>query len=162
MQDDELEGGAAEEINENRLWRADGWTAKIIKSEDGDGWAVEMSKEGQAEAALVGPWTMGRDKKNPKPLDKTAFMTLVKTANEYVGRFEQQQYAKLHKDLAIGWAPDRIFVKIDIVPDEDFPFAVLSAFDEAGNELGRKEVKADWSFNEENVAKWIASGYMKA
>ena len=24
------------------LWRDDGWTARIIKNEDDDGWAVEM------------------------------------------------------------------------------------------------------------------------
>ena len=51
------------------LWRDDGWTARVIKNEDDDGWAVEMIKDGEPEPALVGPWTMGRDKKNPKPLD---------------------------------------------------------------------------------------------
>ena len=56
-------------IHEARLWRDNGWTARVIKNEDDDGWAVEMIKDGEAEPALVGPWTMGRDKKNPKPLD---------------------------------------------------------------------------------------------
>ncbi len=60
-------------IHEDRLWRDDGWTARVIKNEDDDGWAVEMIKDGEAEPALVGPWTMGRDKKNPKPLDASAF-----------------------------------------------------------------------------------------
>jgi hypothetical protein len=70
-----------EKITEPRLWRDNGWTARVIKNEDDDGWAVAMTAHGQAEPALVGPWTMGRDKKNPKPLDtKTAFNTLVKTA----------------------------------------------------------------------------------
>ena len=35
-----------------------------------------MIKDGEPEPALVGPWTMGRDKKNPKPLDGFAFSTL--------------------------------------------------------------------------------------
>ena len=52
-----------------RLWRDDGWTARIIKNEDDDGWAVQMIRDGAREPALTGPWTMGRDKKNPKPLD---------------------------------------------------------------------------------------------
>ena len=52
---------------EARLWRDNGWTARVIKNEDDDGWAVEMVKHGESEPALVGPWTMGRDKKNPKP-----------------------------------------------------------------------------------------------
>jgi hypothetical protein len=67
-------------IHEPRLWRDDGWTARVIKNEDDDGWAVEMTLVGESEPALIGPWTMGRDKKNPKPLDAPAFHTLVKTA----------------------------------------------------------------------------------
>ena len=50
--------------HEARLWRDDGWTARVIKNEDDDGWAVAMIKDGEPEPALVGPWTMGRDKKN--------------------------------------------------------------------------------------------------
>ena len=41
-----------------RHWRDDGWTARVIKNEDDDGWAVEMTKDGEPEPALVGPWTM--------------------------------------------------------------------------------------------------------
>ena len=32
---------------------------------------------------------MGRDKKSPKPLDQSAFLTLVKTATEVLIRHEQ-------------------------------------------------------------------------
>lgn len=42
-----------------------------------------MVKDGETEPALVEPWTLGRDKKNPKPLDSNAFSTLVKTASEF-------------------------------------------------------------------------------
>ena len=51
--------GASEYRKEHEatLWRDDGWTARIIKNEDDDGWAVEMTLDGQAEPALVGPWT---------------------------------------------------------------------------------------------------------
>ena len=75
-------------IQQPRLWTGDGWTARVLKNEDDDGWAVAMIKDGEPEPALVGPWTMGRDKKNPKPLDNTAFSTLVKTASEFVRRHE--------------------------------------------------------------------------
>ena len=34
-------------IQEPRLWRADGWTAQVIKNEDDDGWAVAMTKHGE-------------------------------------------------------------------------------------------------------------------
>ena len=76
-------------IQEPRLWASDGWTARVIKNEDDDGWAVAMTRDGQAEPARIGPWTMGRDKKNPKPLDGNAFSTLVKTASEFVRRSGQ-------------------------------------------------------------------------
>lgn len=42
-------------IHEDGLWRDNGWTARIIKNEDDDGWAVEMIKDGESEPALVGP-----------------------------------------------------------------------------------------------------------
>ena len=64
---DPLDADAA--VKEPRLWRDNGWTARVIKNEDDDGWAVAMLMDGEPEPALVGPWTMGRDKKNPKPLD---------------------------------------------------------------------------------------------
>ena len=73
-------------IQEPRLWVGNGWTARVIKNEEDEGWAVAMIKDGEPEPALVGPWTMGRDKKNPKPLDVNAFNTLVKTASEVLRR----------------------------------------------------------------------------
>src|SRR5216683_4213603 len=87
------------EEQDPRLWRDDGWTARVIKNEDDDGWAVEMTCDGETEPALVGPWTMGRDKKNPKPLDVSAFATLVKTANEVRARTQQQLHAFLHRSV---------------------------------------------------------------
>ena len=83
-------------VKEDRLWSDNGWTARVIKNQDDDGWAVEMLKDGESEPALVGPWTMGRDKKNPKPLDAGAFQTLVKTASEVLRRHEQHLHALLH------------------------------------------------------------------
>ena len=80
------ESDSPDSIQEPRLWRDGPWTARVIKNDDDDGWAVAMELQGQDEPALVGPWTMGRDKKNPKPLDVNAFNTLVKTANEVLRR----------------------------------------------------------------------------
>src|SRR3954466_2538412 len=114
-----------EKIADARLWRDNGWTARVIKNEDDDGWAVAMTPDGQVEPALVGPWTMGRDKKNPKPLDTSAFNTLVKTAAEFVRRHEQQLHATLHKELAIDHAGGRVSVTLDIEPDDEHPTAKL-------------------------------------
>jgi hypothetical protein len=82
-----------EEVMEPGLWKKNGWIARVIKNPDDDGWAVEMTRIGDDEPALVGPWTMGRDKKNPKPLDQPAFLTLVKTASEVLRRHEQSARA---------------------------------------------------------------------
>ena len=97
---------ADDPIHEPRLWRDNGWTARVIKNNDDEGWAVEMILQGQPEPALVGPWTMGRDKKNPKPLDTNAFNTLVKTASEVVRRHEQHLQALHHKQVMVN-AADR-------------------------------------------------------
>src|SRR5215207_5590876 len=118
-------------IQEPRLWCGDGWTAKVIKNEDDDGWAVAMIKDGEPEPALVGPWTMGRDKKNPKPLDTAAFHTLVKTASEVIRRHEQQLHAMLHKSTVVAIGGAEIKVTLDIVPDDEHPYALLTAIDEA-------------------------------
>ncbi|MBL8460168.1 MAG: hypothetical protein JNM92_12455, partial [Zoogloea sp.] len=98
MPADSLDDGSPV-VKEDRLWCDNGWTARVIKNQDDDGWAVEMLKDGVSEPALVGPWTMGRDKKNPKPLDAGAFQTLVKTASEVLRRHEQHLYALLHKNI---------------------------------------------------------------
>src|SRR5687767_3543833 len=121
------------EIMEPRLWSRNGWTARVIKNEDDDGWAVEMTRKGDLEPALVGPWTMGRDKKNPKPLDNSAFITLVKTASEVLLRHEQQKRAQLHKTFTVaGRDGGRVKVDLDVIPDEEAPHALLRAFDAAG------------------------------
>ena len=119
-------------VQQPRLWQDDGWTARVLKNEDDDGWAVAMIKDGEPEPALIGPWTMGRDKKNPKPLDGTAFNTLVKTASEFVRRHEQQLHASLHQSITVTAGSARVTVSLDIVPDEDNPYGTLSAHDDAG------------------------------
>ena len=126
----------AKDIMEPTHWVSRGWRAKVIKNEDDEGWAVEMYRVGDAEPALVGPWTMGRDKKNPKPLDVSAFNTLVKTANEVIRRHEQQLHAQLNKNVTITTAQgQRLRVALAIVPDEEGATATLRATDEYGEEL---------------------------
>ena len=148
-------------INEARLWRDNGWTARVIKNEDDEGWAVEMIKDGESEPALVGPWTMGRDKKNPKPLDTPAFHTLVKTASEVLRRHEQQLHADLHKSVIVNTATASITVKLDIVPDEDDPYATLSAVDEDGEQIAEVRVAPNFKLTRSSAADWIAAEYRK-
>ncbi len=148
-------------IEEPRLWRDNGWTARVIKNEDDDGWAVAMIKDGEAEPALVGPWTMGRDKKNPKPLDAAAFSTLVKTASEVLRRHEQQLHAMLHKSVFVNAEAGRIEVMLDIVPDEDDPYALLSARDEYGEQLAEVRVAPSFKLSPSSAAAWIEGGFRR-
>jgi hypothetical protein len=146
---------------EPRLWQGDNWTATVIKNEDDDGWAVAMTKDGASEPALVGPWTMGRDKKNPKPLDGFAFSTLVKTAHEFVRRQEQQQHAALHQSIAVSTGDKRVTVSLDITPDEDNPYATLSAQDDGGDTLASVRVDAGFKLNRASAQRWVEAGFAK-
>lgn len=145
-------------LQEPRVWQDALWTARVVKNEDDDGWAVAMFKTGEAEPALVGPWTMGRDKKNPKPLDGNAFITLVKTASEFVRRSEQQLHASLHQSLTVPGPCGRVTVLFDIEPDDDQPSATLRAQDEDGEVLVQWKVDPSYKFNRLTVQAWVDAG----
>ncbi|MCE9577186.1 MAG: hypothetical protein K8W52_28820 [Deltaproteobacteria bacterium] len=140
-----------------RRWQENGWIAQVMKNEDDDGWAVSMTRVGDSEPALVGPWTMGRDKRNPKPLDNAAFMTLVKTASEVLRRHEQAARERLHKTLTFTAADGRrIRIDFDIVPDDDDPHAIVSAFDEDSDELlQRGRVAPSWKLNAATAQRFL-------
>lgn len=146
---------------EARLWVDKGWTARVIKNEDDEGWAVAMIKDGEPEPALVGPWTMGRDKKNPKPLDANAFGTLVKTAAEVLRRHEQQLHALLHKSIYVSLAAFDIRVNLDIVPDEEHPYALLSAIDAENTQLAQVRVPASFKLSQSSATAWIENDFRK-
>jgi len=148
-------------IHEDRLWRDDGWTARVIKNEDDDGWAVEMIQAGDTEPALVGPWTMGRDKKNPKPLDANAFRTLVKTASEVLRRHEQQRHAMLNKNVTVDLRGEDITVTLEIVPDEDDPYANLKAFDAYGAQLAHVRVSPSFKLSKASAERWAENEFAK-
>lgn len=144
------------EDQDPKLWKGDGWTARILKNEDDDGWAVEMTSDGESEPALVGPWTMGRDKKNPKPIDTSAFATLVKTANEILARHAQQRRAQLHRSVtAVSASGARVRVDLDVVPDEDDPHAMITVFDQAGGTVSRSRVAANFKLTSDSARKWV-------
>ncbi|WP_322057798.1 hypothetical protein [Paraburkholderia sp. J63] len=153
-------GAAAPDVvQEPRLWHKDGWMARVIKNEDDDGWAVEMIKDGEPEPALVGPWTMGRDKKNPKPLDTSAFNTLVKTASEVLRRHEQQLRALLHKRVGLSTGEGDIDVTLDIVPDEYEPYALLTALDAFGEQIAQVRVAPTFKLTQARAQTWAEGGF---
>lgn len=147
------------EDQDPRCWKANGWTAQVIKNDSDDGWAVAMYREGQDEPALVGPWTMGRDKKNPKPLDQGAFSTLVKTATEVLQRHEQQRRAMLHKECNVEDDEGRwVLVELDIAADEDDPHAMLSA-SVSGESLAKVRVAPNFKLTQKSAEKWVKSAF---
>jgi len=148
-------------VTEPRLWINNGWTARVVKNQDDEGWAVEMYKDGESEPALVGPWTMGRDKKNPKPLDVSAFHTLVKTASEVIRRHEQHLHAMYHKNVSVDAQAGRIRVSLDIIPDEDDPHALLSAHDAFDEQLAQVRVAPGFKLNTTSALAWIADEFRK-
>ena len=156
---DHIEAHAADFVREARRWESSEWTARVIKNEDDEGWAVEMIKGGESEPALVGPWTMGRDKKNPKPLDASAFNTLVKTASEFRQRQEQQARATLHQNITINSESGRIGVALDIVGDEAEAYAVLTARDANDETLAQVHVPAGFKLNKASATAWIDGGF---
>jgi hypothetical protein len=159
---DELEMAEEVLVQEDRVWQANGWTARVVKNEDDEGWAVAMFKDGASEPALVGPWTMGRDKKNPKPLDTGAFNTLVKTASEVIRRHEQQLYAQTHRSVRVHTeGAAYVAVNLVITADEYEPFATLSAFDPYGEELAQVRVRPDFKLSVASATAWMESGYRK-
>ena len=146
-------------VQEARLWQANGWTARVIKNEDDEGWAVAMYKDGEPEPALVGPWTMGRDKKNPKPLDVNAFNTLVKTASEVIRRHEQHLHAILHKNTVVSTENGDLKVTLDIVPDDDDPYAILAATDMMGEQVAKVRVPASFKLTPASAYAWIENDF---
>jgi hypothetical protein len=151
----------AASIHEPRLWRDKGWTARVIKNEDGEGWAVEMIRDGSSEPALVGPWTMGRNKVDPKPLDATAHQTLVKTASEVIRRHEQQLHARLNKQVSVDIESGTVAVKLAITPDEFEPFGTLTAVDTVGEVIATVKVAPDFRLTRDSALRWAQSGFDK-
>ncbi|MDP2270624.1 MAG: hypothetical protein Q8N23_13385 [Archangium sp.] len=147
------------EIKEPTLWRRNGWTARVIPNEGDEGWAVEIRKDGLSEPALISPWVMGRDKKNPKPFDEPAFATFVKTASEVLDRSARQRDQALKKRLDIAWDGRWYGITLELVPDEYEPYGVLCATDDAGEIVAKHRVAANYKFNRDVANDWVRGGF---
>jgi hypothetical protein len=149
-----------DDTSDPTCWKKGGWIARVIKNENDDGWAVEMTRVGESEPSLVSPWTMGRDKKNPKPLDHSSFQTMVKTVNEVLRRHEQALRARLHRSLSyVGDQGQRVRIDLDIAQDEDDPHAILAAFDEQTNELLRSgRVSPTFKLTAKSAQRFVLTG----
>ena len=147
------------DIMEPTLWKKSGWTARVIKNEDDDGWAVEIRKDGIPEPVLISPWVMGRDKKNPKPFDGPAFATFVKTASEVLDRSARQRDAAMKKRVDVAWDGRWYAVFLEQVADEYEPHAILSAVDEQKQTVASFRVAANFKFTRDVANNWARDGF---
>ena len=104
---------------------------------------------------------MGRDKKNPKPLDVSAFHTLIKTASQVITRHEQALHASLNKTVTVDTDGARWTVALKIVPDEDDPHGLLSAENAFGERVEAVRVRADFKLNVASANAWVADEFRK-
>ncbi len=149
-----------EEISNPRLWKKDGWIARVIKNENDEGWAVSMTRFQDAEPALVSPWTMGRDKVNPKPLDHAGFATLVKGARDVLRRHELALHARLHRSITCaGESGQPLRADLDIQQDEDDPHAILSVIDKRTGDVVRSgRASPAFKLSEATVLRFVRTG----
>ena len=54
-----------------------------------------------------------------------------------------------------------VVVTLDVVPDEDHPYAVLAARDDAGALLGEARVAADFRLGPASASAWVDSGFRR-
>lgn len=146
--------------NTARRWSDRGWTAEIVQNEDGGGWALSMTHQDLDEPVLVVPWVMGRNKKDPKPLNKADFGTQVKAAQDFLTR-SRQQAQRAHRvsrdiDAADG---QRVRVVFDVIPDEYDPEGQLVATTMTGQELGRATCPAHFKLTREAAKQWVDQGF---
>lgn len=149
-----------EQTSDPRLWKKSGWTARVIKNENDEGWAVEMTRDGDPEPVLVSPWTMGRDKVNPKPMGHADFASLVKGANDVLIRHQAALRAKLHRSLVCtGIAGERWEAELDIQLDEDDPHAILNVTDTLTGELVRSgRAHPAFKLSEASIRTFVRTG----
>jgi len=149
-----------EETSDPRRWKRAGWIARVIKNENDEGWAVSMTRVQDDEPSLVSPWTMGRDKVNPKPLDSTGFATLLKGANDVLRRHEHAFHARLHRSITcLGESGQRVRADLDLQQDEDDPHSILSVVDETTDAMVRQgRVNVGTTLNEASVQRFLRTG----
>jgi len=142
-------------------WHEAGWSAQIIENESGEGgWAVAMTRDGDDEPIYIAPWTMGRNKVDPKPLSRTAFLAWVKSASEFAARLEHQRLAADQKTLHVTMeGGDELVVRLQIHRDEYEATAELQAFDRVGQPIATCAVDPTFALSRASAVAWIEGGF---
>jgi len=139
-----------------------GWTAQIIRDDEAEGgWAITMTPDGADEPVYSGPWTMGRNKKDPKPLKTKDFLVWIKSAKEFLERSQRQNNQSNRKSIDLtDEAGDFVRVIFDVINDGEAR-GELVANNQVGLELARVDTSPNFKLTIESAEDWIASGYEK-
>lgn len=140
-------------------WAAEGWTARIIDHPDDEGWALAMTRDGDDEPLLVVPWVMGRNKRDPKPLNEHDFRTQLKAAKDFRIRMENQRRARFRKSFTVHTDEDvAVTVVFDVQEDDFEPEGILTATDNLGEELARYSVAPSYRLTRATAQAWVSAG----
>lgn len=141
-------------------WHDRGWLAEIVDNEDGGGWALSMTRDGDEDPVLIVPWVMGRNKVDPKPLNAEDFKTQVKAAEDFVRRFQQQQRAAHRRSFRVQDPMGRdIVVAYDVEFGSYEPTGVLTATDTLGAVLCRQELPVGFQLSRTKAREWATRGF---
>jgi hypothetical protein len=143
---------------DGRSWSDKGWTARIVLNEDGGGWALSMTQDGNDEPILIVPWVMGRNKKDPKPLNKADFASQLKAARDFVARHKQQLSAAHRVTRNVSDAAGPIRVVFDLIPDEFEPEGELVAW-RGQEEVARVRCAAGFKLSQAEAQSWVDEEY---
>ena len=130
-----------------------------LKPLGADSYKKILRNHGIPEPVLISPWVMGRDKKSPKPFDGPAFATFVKTASEVLDRSARQRDAALTKRLSIAWGGKWFDVRLQVVPDEHDPHALLTATDDQGQTVASYRVAPNFKFTRDAMNEWARAEF---
>lgn len=141
-------------------WHDRGWLAEIVENEDGGGWALSMTRDGDDTPVLIVPWVMGRNKVDPKPLNADDFKTQVKAAEDFVRRFQQQQRAAHRRSYRVQDPDGRdVVVAYDVELGDYEPRGVLTATDALGMLLSRQDLPVGFQLSRTTARTWAAQGF---
>ncbi len=76
-------------------------------------------------------------------------------------RHDQRLHAQLLKRVTIESvsAGGSVEVTLDIVPDEDDPYALLTAFDTVGEQLAQVRVAANFKLSNASASVWVDNAF---
>jgi hypothetical protein len=68
---------------------------------------------------------------------------------------------RLNQSVTVNGQDGRVTVLLRIVPDEDNPYALLSAQDEVGETLAEFKVEAGFKLNRQTAQAWVDADLVK-